>query len=64
MLKTIHAQEDLREALAKARNVEKKLVSMKLKKAAKLVNDGIEETLSYYRFPRGHWRHVKTNKLD
>ena len=61
MLKAIHAQEDREEALAKARNVEKKLVSMKLKKAAELVRDGIEETLSHYYFPREHWRHIKTN---
>ena len=61
MLKAIHAQEDRSEALAKARSVVKKLVSMKLKKAAELVRDGIEETLTYYRFPREHWRHIKTN---
>ena len=34
---------------------------MKLKKAAELVRDGIEETLSHYYFPREHWRHIKTN---
>ncbi len=61
MLKAIHAQEDRREAQAKARSVLKKLVQMKLKKAAELLEEGVEETLSYYAFPREHWRHIKTN---
>lgn len=61
MLKAIHAQEDRREAIAKARTVEKKLEAMKLKKAAELVKSGVEESLSYYHFPREHWRNVKTN---
>jgi len=61
MLKAIHAQEDRQEALAKARSVVKKLTQMKLKKAAEKLEEGIEETLSYYSFPREHWRHIKTN---
>jgi transposase-like protein len=61
MLKAIHAQEDRIEARAKARTVVKKLIQMKLKKAAELVANGIEETLSYYGFPAEHWRHIKTN---
>ena len=61
MLKAIHAQEDRREALAKARTVVKKLEQMKLKKAAEIVEAGVEESLSYTFFPREHWRNVKTN---
>jgi len=61
MLKAIHAQEDLDEARAKATRVIEKLESMKLGKAAKIVRDGIEETLSYYHFPREHWRRIRTN---
>jgi len=61
MLKAIHAQEDAREARAKAKQVVKKLVQIKLKKAAELVAEGIEETLSYSYFPSEHWRHIKTN---
>ena len=34
---------------------------MKLKKAAKLVREGAEETLSYYDFPSEHWRSLRTN---
>jgi len=61
MLKAIHAQEDRIEARAKARTVVKKLTQMKLKKAAELVEQGVDETLSYYGFPAEHWRHIKTN---
>jgi len=34
---------------------------MRLKKAAKIVREGFEETLRYYHFPREHWRSLKTN---
>ena len=34
---------------------------MKLKEAAKKVEDGIEETLTYYDFPSEHWTHIRTN---
>ncbi len=61
MLKAIHAQEDRIEARAKARTVVKKLTQMKLKRAAEMVKDGVDETLSYYGFPAEHWRHIKTN---
>ena len=61
MLKAIHAQESRDEALAKARSVVAKLKTMKLKKAAETVSDGIEETLSYYHFPQEHWRRIRTN---
>ena len=61
MLKAIHAQEDLEEARAKAGRVIEKLEAMKLGKAAEIVRSGIEETLTYYRFPREHWRRIRTN---
>jgi putative transposase len=61
MLKAIHAQEDKREALKKAKAVVQKLRQMKLAKAAKLVEEGAEETLSYYAFPSEHWRRIRTN---
>jgi transposase-like protein len=61
MLKAIHAQEDRREALAKAKAVAKKLTQLKMKKAGELVSEGVEETLRYALFPREHWRHIKTN---
>lgn len=61
MLKAIHAQEDRKEALRKASLVVKKLETMKLKRAADTVKEGIEETLNYYAFPREHWRRIRTN---
>jgi putative transposase len=61
MLKAIHAQEDRKEAAKKAAIVVKKLQGMKLNKAASTVQDGIEETFSYYHYPREHWRRIRTN---
>jgi len=61
MLKAIHAQEDLAEAKRKAQAVAEKLETMKLRKAAQKVSDGADETLSYYHFPREHWRSLRTN---
>ena len=61
MLKAIHAQEDREAARQKADVVIAKLQQMKLAQAAQLVRDGVEETLSYYEFPREHWRCVRTN---
>jgi putative transposase len=61
MLKAIHAQEDRAEARDKAEAVALKLKKMKLGRAAALVREGIEETLSYYDFPSEHWRQIRTN---
>jgi transposase-like protein len=61
MLKAIHAQEDMEEAIRKATIVAEKLEKMKLARAANTIREGIKETLSYYRFPREHWRRIRTN---
>jgi len=61
MLKAIHAQEDKREARAKAKMIAKKLRSMKLSRAAEILEQGVEETLTYYDFPSEHWRRIRTN---
>lgn len=61
MLKAIHAQEDRKEALRKAKTVVQKLREMKLAKAAKIAEEGAEETVSYYAFPSEHWRRIRTN---
>jgi transposase-like protein len=61
MLKAIHAQEDRSAATEKIQSVVKKLQSMKLRNAAKIVNEGAHETLSYYSFPGEHWRSLRTN---
>lgn len=61
MLKAIHAQEDLKSAREKAAAVAKKLREMKLPEAAKKLEDGIEDTLNYMRFPPEHWLKIRTN---
>jgi len=61
MLKAIHAQEDREAALKKAEDVVLKLAAMKLAKAARIVEEGVAETLSYMAFPPEHWRQIRTN---
>ena len=61
MLKAIHAQEDLDAARSKAEAVVTKLEGIRLSKAARIVRDGIEETLTYMQFPSEHWRRIRTN---
>jgi putative transposase len=61
MLKAIHAQEDRATALEKANAVVQKLEVMKLTRAAAVVREGAQETISYYAFPREHWRQIRTN---
>ena len=39
------------------------LRSIKLKEAAKKVEDGIEETLSHCDFPSEHWTRMRTNNV-
>ena len=61
MLKAIHAQECKEAAREKAAQVAAKLREMKLSSAAKKLEDGIEETLSYMDFPSQHWSRIRTN---
>ena len=61
MLKAIHASEDKLAAREKSETVIKKLASQKLRKAAQIVREGIEDTLAYYDFPDAHWRRIRTN---
>ncbi len=61
MLKAIHAQESLASAHTKAADIVDQLKQMRLGKAATLVEEAIEETLTYYRFPANHWVRIRTN---
>lgn len=61
MLKAIHAQESKKAARAKASLVVEELRAIKLPEAAKKVEDGIEETLTYADFPTEHWSRIRTN---
>ena len=65
MLKAIHAQEDRMAALSKAKEVEQKLLAMKLPEAAKVVREGVEATLRYMSCAREHWIKIRTtNPLE
>lgn len=61
MLKAIHAQEDKAAAQEKALAVVTKLREMKLKEAAKKVEDAVAETLTYMTFPHEHWMKIRSN---
>ena len=63
MLKAIHAQEDKAAAKEKATAVVNKLRDMKLKEAAKKVEDSILETLTYMDFPQAHWTKLRSNNV-
>lgn len=61
MLKAIHAQEDRAAARRKGVEVAERLREMKLPGAAKKLEEGLEETLTYTQFPRTHWTRIRTN---
>jgi putative transposase len=63
MLKAIHAQESKDAAKEKAAKVVAKLRDMKLKKAAKKIEDSIHETLTYMDFPYAHWSKLRSNNV-
>ena len=57
----IHSQESKAEACEKAVLVAEKLQELKLTAAAKKVEEGIEETLTYMDYPSEHWNRIRTN---
>lgn len=61
MRKAIHSQESREAARENAIQVVEKLKVIKQAKAAKKVEDGIEETLTYMDFPTQHWTRIRTN---
>ena len=63
MLKAIHAQESKKAAREKANSVAEELRTMKLSEAAKKVEAGVEETLTYCDFPSEHWTRIRTNNV-
>ena len=63
MLKAIHTQENKEAAREKAASVVAKLREMKLSVAAKKVEDGVDETLTYMDFPTEHWPRIRTNNV-
>jgi len=63
MLKAIHAQENKEACREKAVMVASHLREMKLKEAAKKIEESIEETLTYTDFPPEHWTRLRTNNV-
>lgn len=63
MLKAIHVQENKEAAKEKAAAVAAKLRDMKLKEAAKNIEDGINETLTYMDFPDAYWNKLRSNNV-
>ena len=61
MLKAIHAQESKEAAREKVKTVVAKLKELKLKEAARKIEEGVEETLTYFGFPSEHWTRIRTN---
>ena len=61
MLKAIHAQENRPAAQEKAGAVIAELRRQRMIKAAELVEESIDETLTFYAFPDSHWIKIKTN---
>ncbi|MCF2620675.1 IS256 family transposase [Collinsella tanakaei] len=61
MLKAIHAMESREASEAKAIEVAGELERMRLGEAARVVREGFTETLTYTRFPREHWRRIRSN---
>jgi len=55
------AQEDTRACARKAREVIEALRTPRLADAARIVEEGLVETLAYARFPTGRWRRIRTN---
>ena len=63
MLKTIHSQENKDAARRKDKEVAGNLREMKLKEAAKKIEDSIDETLTYMEFPTQHLLKIQTNNV-
>ena len=63
MIKAIHAQENKAASRGKAQAVVAVLRELKLGEAAKKVEAGVEETLTYADFPSEHWTRIRTNNV-
>jgi len=61
MLKAIHAQESQDTAERKANAIIADLRAGKMSKAADIIEQTVQETLTYYAFPDIHWQKIRTN---
>ncbi len=62
-LQAIHAMEDAQKAKEKALEIVQWLKDNKLKAAAKVLAEGIDESLIYHQFPREHHKSLRTNNM-
>ena len=62
-LKAVYAQESREAALAKGRTVIDHLRTNRLNKAADCLEEGLQESLSYYTFPPRHWTRIRSNNV-
>ena len=62
-LQAIHAMEDAEKAKAKAMEIIEWLRERKLNGAAKVLSEGIDESLIYHQFPREHHKSLRTNNM-
>jgi len=60
-LKAIHAQESRDTAEQKAVTIIADLRAGKMSKAADILEQAVQETLTYYTFPDIHWQKIRTN---
>lgn len=58
-----HGQEDRPAAREMAVAVAEKLEAVKLRQAAAIVREGVDDMLSCMSFPREHWTRVRTNNM-
>src|SRR5215467_1318531 len=61
MLKAIHAQESQDTAERKANAIIADLRAGKMSKAADIIEQTVQQTLTYYAFPDIHWQKIRTN---
>ena len=59
----VHFYRNVFSVVPRSKDVVAQLKEMKLKEAAKKVEDGIEETLTYCDFPFEHWTRIRTNNV-
>lgn len=59
-MKTIHNQESAEEARAKTQRVVDRWRSL-LPEACSVLSEGPKDTLTFYSYPRAHWRHIRSN---
>lgn len=61
MLKAVYTKESRDAVVTKVSDICEKFPEMKLPKAAELIEEKIEETLTYYSYPDNRWVRIRIN---